>query len=152
MRFVSSFSFVASASLLVACARAPAAPAPASPAPSTVAAGPAPKATVPAELTSAMVQPTLAEMEQAAFRCYALEFGGQETEGGRVLLDWVIQPSGAVASASIVESSIESEAFAGCVLKAARALRFPAAERPTGLRKPYEFRRAAESTAAASAL
>lgn len=143
MRLVSCLAF---ASLLAACASAPAAPPPTSPPPRGAAATPATTARVPAELTSAMVQPVLTEMEQAAFRCYVLEFGGQETEGGTVVLDWVIQPSGAVASASIVETDIESEAFAGCVLKAARALRFPAAERPTGLRKPYEFRRAGEST------
>jgi|GEM_PF-7068289 len=149
MRFVPC---LAVASLHAACASAPAAPPPASPPPPSAAAAPATTARVPAELTSAMVQPVLAEMEQAAFRCYVLEFGGQQTAGGRVVLDWVIQPSGVVASARIVETSIESEAFSGCVLKAARALRFPAAERPTGLRKPYEFRRPGDSTAAASAL
>lgn len=133
--------------LLVACASSPAAPPPEAPLPPPAAA-PAPAApAVPAELTGEMIQPTIGEMEKAAFGCYTLEFAGQELDGGSLVVELVIEPTGTVASASIAESSFASETFASCVLEAAKQLRFPAAQRGTALRKPLSFRREAEPSA-----
>jgi TonB family protein len=135
------FALAVSVSVVaVACASSPEAP-PATPNSTTVAAERPRPQPVPRELTSAMIQPVLAEMDTAARHCYVLEFGGQQSDGGTVVVDWVIDASGKVASAKIVESSIESEDFSACLVKAARELEFPAAQRPTGLRKPYHFYR-----------
>ncbi|MBN2196343.1 MAG: AgmX/PglI C-terminal domain-containing protein [Polyangiaceae bacterium] len=97
-----------------------------------------------------MVAPILAEMERSAYGCFTLEFGGQEHSGGTIVVEWLINPRGDVASATIVESDIDNEDFAKCVVDAAHKLEFPAAQRGTALRKPYEFRRAGPAATSAT--
>ena len=101
---------------------------------------------IPDELTGDLVRPVLAQMDGAVSGCYALEYGGQRDAGGRLVVDWVIAPSGKVESASIAESSFGNPSFESCVLEEAQGLLFPEAERPTQLSKPYLVRRNEESS------
>ena len=100
----------------------------------------------PLELTSELIRPTLQEMDSAVSGCYALEYGGQQDGGGRLVVSWVIATSGKVESARIDDSSFESPTFATCILEAARALQFPASQRGTELSKPYLVRAQEQST------
>jgi TonB family protein len=115
------------------------------PAPSTpvAKARPAPKPTkppIPKELTGDLVRPVLAQMDGVVSGCYALEYGGRQDSGGRLVVDWMIAPNGKVESASIAESSFGNPSFEGCVLEEAQDLKFPAAVQPTQISKPYLVR------------
>lgn len=100
-----------------------------------------PEPAVPDELTGDLVRPVLAQMDGAVSGCYALEYGGQQDGGGRLVVDWRIAPNGRVESAMIAESSFGNPSFESCVLEEAQGLRFPEAMRPTQLSKPYLVRR-----------
>ncbi len=102
---------------------------------------PEPEPTVPAELTGDLVRPVLARMDGAVSGCYALEYGGQHDTGGRLVVDWLIAPSGKVESATIAESSFANPSFESCVLEEAQGLEFPRALQPTQLSKPYLVKR-----------
>ena len=96
---------------------------------------------IPARLTGDLVRPVLARMDGAVSGCYAIEYGGQEADGGRLVVDWMIAPSGKVESVSIAESSFGNPSFESCVLQEALGLEFPTARNPTQIRKPYLVRR-----------
>jgi TonB family protein len=136
--------FLSTVVVTMGCASSP----PPEPAPAPVVARvePAPKPSVPTELTGDLVRPVLAQMDGAVRGCYALEYGGQQDMGGRLVVDWLIAPSGEVESASIVESSFGNPSFESCVLEEAQGLEFPAARRPTQIQKPYLVRRSDSET------
>lgn len=102
---------------------------------------------IPTGLTAEQVRPVLEQMQAAVRGCHAMEFGGQEQADGTLRLEWVILPSGAVDDVKIVDSTFESEVFAGCVLEKARQLEFPQATGPTAVSKPYTLHRTSSTVA-----
>lgn len=96
-------------------------------------------------LTGPQIRPVIAEMDGKISGCYAMEYGGQHNEGGRLVVEWSVEPNGALENAHIDQSTFQNAAFERCVLDAAKSLHFPKANGPTAIRKPYALSRRSEA-------
>jgi outer membrane biosynthesis protein TonB len=74
-------------------------------------------------------------------RCYESQLLKNPGLAGKIVFDWVIAPSGRVASARQVSSSVRSPSVATCILAQIKSWRFP---KPVGgsvqVRYPFVFR------------
>lgn len=73
-------------------------------------------------------------------RCYEVQLLSQPNLEGKIVVDWTIAPSGAVAEARLASSTLPSPAVASCVLARIRTWRFPAPGRRVKVRYPFVFR------------
>jgi TonB family protein len=59
---------------------------------------------------------------------------------GGVTIAFSIAPGGSVSGASVASSSLGNARVEGCILRQARRLKFPAADKPTNANYPFVFR------------
>ncbi|MFO0664992.1 MAG: AgmX/PglI C-terminal domain-containing protein [Polyangiaceae bacterium] len=91
-------------------------------------------------LTAEQVRHVVMARTGALRACYESEAQRNPNLAGGVTVQWQIDPSGQVSSASIASSTMGNPRVEGCVVRQVRAWRFPSADAPTTVGAyPFKF-------------
>ncbi len=74
--------------------------------------------------------------------CYERALIGHPDLAGRVAVVFMVQPSGAVQSAVVSQTSLNHSAAEACIAEAVRRWSFPQSMSPTGVTYPFLFENA----------
>lgn len=91
-------------------------------------------------LTPEQVRRVVVSRTGALRACYESEAQRNPNLQGGVTVQWQIDPSGSVTSASVGSSSLSNPRVEGCVVRQVRSWKFPAADAPTTVAAyPFKF-------------
>jgi TonB family protein len=91
--------------------------------------------------------------DSAVSGCYTVVYSGKEGGTGSLVVDFVVNPNGNVASVGVTDSTLGDPTFEDCVRKVYERLTFPKAPGATEAARPYNFKNSQgelQDTAAAS--
>ncbi|MBK7153510.1 MAG: AgmX/PglI C-terminal domain-containing protein [Sandaracinaceae bacterium] len=95
--------------------------------------------TVQGPLDSAIVRRVVTRNQAQILHCYEQLLNRQPEASGRVVVAFLITPSGSVASASVSENATGDATLASCMANAVRRWSYPAAEAVTAVHFPFHL-------------
>lgn len=96
-------------------------------------------ASVEGGLDREQIQAVVDRNQGQAVYCYEKGIQSNPGLGGRVMVKFVVSPSGAVSSASVASSSMGSSSVESCIVNKLRAWRFPRPKGNVAVRVNYPF-------------